>query len=93
MGILRAHILGMERSHPWGAVSETESPQTSCLALHCCQRGFCLGQPERHLHLSVHLDRRGQFGSGLLGVPHLAIQDAKATVAVGMKWTHAELIG
>lgn len=43
------------------------------------KRRFCLGQPESHVHVAVHGDRRGLCGPGLLCLSGLAIQQAETT--------------
>jgi len=46
-------------------------PQASLCLRQC---GFRLGEPERHVHVTVHLDGRGQFGAGLLALAGGGIQ-------------------
>src|SRR5712691_12507823 len=58
-----------------------------------CQRRLRLWQPEGHVHVTVQVDGRGQGGTGLLPPTDLHIQGAKATVAVGLEWTHPQLLG
>jgi hypothetical protein len=49
-----------------------------------------LGKPERHLHGTIQVDGSGQLSLGLLDTPELAIQHAKAAVAMGHEQTHTE---
>jgi hypothetical protein len=58
-----------------------------------CQHGLRLGEPEGHLQSTVQLNGRGQLSTGLLPLAGLGVQRAKAEVAVGLEWTHAEFFG
>src|SRR5262245_8227978 len=55
-----------------------------------CQRCLGLGQPEGHVHGAVEGDGSGEFSLSLLQPFDLEIQDAEATVAVGLERAHAE---
>src|SRR5262245_42448631 len=63
-----------------------------CSREHLCQRRFCFGEPEGHLHSTVHLDGRGECDVGLLHLASRGIQHTDAAVAVRLEWTHAELL-
>src|SRR5262245_48799326 len=58
--------------------------------IYLSQCGLCLGQPKRHLHGPVQLDSGGQLGARLLLPSCLQIEFAKAEMAVGQEWAHAE---
>src|SRR5262249_1634763 len=60
------------------------------LPLHLRQCRLCLGQPEGHVHSTIHLDSCRQCGTGWLSLAHPAIQCAKTLVAVGLEWAHAQ---
>ena len=60
---------------------------------HLRQHRLGLGQPEGHVHDTIHLDSRGQRRAGLGSLAHRGIQCAQAKVAVGLEWAHAELFG
>src|SRR5262249_20160497 len=49
-------------------------------------------QPECHLHGAVKLDSGGKLGVCLLWTAYPIIQDAKAVLAVGQEWTHAQYV-
>jgi hypothetical protein len=57
------------------------------------QRRLCLGEPERHGHGTIEFDGRGKGGAPLFPPTGLHIQGAEATVAVGLEWPHAEILG
>jgi hypothetical protein len=54
------------------------------------QRSLRLGDPEGHLHTTVHLDGGGQFGTALLTSTKLGIQGTETVVAMGKQWAHAK---
>ena len=58
-----------------------------------CQRRLRVGKPEGHVHGTVQRDGSGQLDAGLLWPSQLGIQDAKTEVAVGLEWTHTEIVG
>ena len=68
------------------------SPPSSS-PLHLCQRRLGLGQPERHVHGTIHLDSHGQRSADLFPLAYRGIQSAEAPVAVGLERTHAECLG
>jgi len=43
--------------------------------------------------MAIHLNGRGQFGTGLLYLSGLEIQGAKATMAVSLEGAHAQFLG
>ena len=55
---------------------------------HLPQRRFGLGQPEGHLHGTVQRDGGGQRRTRLLGLACSGIQEAEATVAMGLERAH-----
>src|SRR5262249_33509123 len=63
------------------------------LSLHLRQYRLSLGEPEGHLHGPVQVDGGIQMGTGLLLLACPSIQRAKATVAVGLEWAHAQFFG
>jgi hypothetical protein len=65
---------------------------TLLLPLHLRQGGLCLGQPEGHLHTSVHFDSRRQYSTGLLSPVDLGIECAEAQVTVRLERAHAEFL-
>ena len=56
----------------------------------CASTAARLGQPEGHLHGTIHLDRHGQGSAGLLPLSCLGVQRPQAPVAVGLEWAHVE---
>src|SRR5262249_19067712 len=66
---------------------------TSVSSLHPRQHCLGLGQPERHLHGLIEVDRRRQRGTGLLPMAGHGGQHAEALVAVGLERAHAQLLG
>jgi hypothetical protein len=89
------HLEGlMKGCFAMGAVIRRHVPLPGTLLASCpnylCQRPLGLGQPEGHLHGTIHLDGSGQLGASLLTPTNLAIQRAEAQVAVGLERAHAE---
>jgi hypothetical protein len=60
---------------------------------HLRQRCLGLGQPEGHLHGTIHLDRRDQRGASLCLLAHRGIQPTYAVVAVSLEGAHAQFLG
>jgi hypothetical protein len=67
--------------------------ETYLLALRLRQCGFCLGEPEGHVHGTVEVDGGGQGGAGLRRTTGLMVQPAQPVVAVGLHRAHAQLLG
>jgi hypothetical protein len=66
---------------------------SSTRPLHLRQCRLHLGEPKCHRQRAVPLAGGGQLGTGLLPLPRLGIEPAKAVVAVGLERAHAELFG
>src|SRR5262249_20902382 len=66
---------------------------TSWAALDLRQSRFGLGEPEGHVHRPVQRHGRPKRRAGLLSLSRGGIQQAKAAVAVGLEWAHAECFG
>ena len=57
------------------------------------QRCLCLGEPEGHLHTSIHLDRCRQLRTSLLPQARRGIQPTEAPVAMGLERAHPQRLG
>jgi hypothetical protein len=58
-----------------------------CSALHSSQRHLRLGQPEGHVHGTIHRDSHGQCSAGLFPLAYRGIQRAEAVVGEGQGGT------
>ena len=56
---------------------------------HLRQRGFGLGEPQGHVHGTIHLDRGGQFHPGLLSLASGGVERAERQVAIKLVITLA----
>jgi hypothetical protein len=54
---------------------------------------FRLGEPERHLHIPVHLDRCGQLGVSLFPLSRLGVYGTETQVAVRLQRVHIKFVG
>src|SRR5262249_21042889 len=63
------------------------------LRFHLRQRRLGLGEPEGHLHSTVHLQGGRECSAGLLWLTGRCIQRAEAAVTVGLEREHAKLLG
>src|SRR5262245_2367127 len=61
-------------------------------SLHLCQGYFCGGEPEGHVHGTVHLDGGGERGAGQCSTACLAVQRAETVVTVRLQLAHAEFL-
>jgi hypothetical protein len=57
------------------------------------QPGFRLWQPEVHVHAAVQVDGSEQCGPSRHRSPSLAVESAKAVLAVRLEWAHARFLG
>ena len=51
------------------------------------------GEPERHVHGTIHRDSHSQRRAGLFPLAYRGIQRTQAVVAVGLERAHAEFAG